>query len=207
MRVYTACLALLAWAALALQFDLSIATSLARGLSLADGVIRYLGFFTILSNLLVALALSLPLAGANSAATRFFSRPWVLGGITVSIVVTGIAYNLLLRRLWHPQGLQLFADLLLHDAIPLLFAFYWWRWVPRGDYRRRELALWTIYPAVYFVYVLLHGAASGYYPYPFINVAHLGYARVLVNAVALLIGYGAVALLLLALDRAKTRAG
>ena len=194
------------WAALAIQLDLSLTISFAKGLNLTDGVIRYLGFFTILTNLLVALALTLPLIGAKTSAGHFFSRPAVSGGIAVSIIVVGIAYNLLLRKLWHPQGLQLFADVLLHDVVPVLFPLYWWRFVPRGHFGWRELGLWTTYPVLYFAYVLMHGAATGYYPYPFINVEHLGYARVLMNAVAILIGFEAVALLLLALDRRKARA-
>ncbi|MNO10428.1 hypothetical protein D3C81_2342920 [compost metagenome] len=39
------------------------------------------------------------------------------------------------------------------------------------------------------------------YPYPFIDVAKLGFAHVLVNALAILLGFIVIGLLLLGLDR------
>lgn len=39
-----------------------------------------------------------------------------------------------------------------------------------------------IYPLVYFAYILLRGDLLAAYPYPFIDVASLGYPQVFINA-------------------------
>jgi hypothetical protein len=45
------------------------------------------------------------------------------------------------------------------------------------------------------VYTLIHGAATHWYPYPFVDVTHIGYATAIRNGIGLgvmLIGVGAV---------------
>jgi hypothetical protein len=38
-----------------------------------------------------------------------------------------------------------------------------------------------VWPVLYAGWTLLHGAVAGWYPYPFLDVAQLGYARALVD--------------------------
>ena len=45
-------------------------------------------------------------------------------------------------------------------------------------------------------YAMARGAITGFYPYPFIDVPALGIARVIVNALAILAGFFAIAILL-----------
>ena len=117
----------------------------------------------------------------------------------------GIAYTLLLQRLWHPTGPQLVADMLLHHLMPALFVFYWWVAVPGNELRWSQVSRWTFYPVFYFMYAMIRGALSGAYPYPFIDADALGYRRALGNAGGLLVGFIAVALLLVAVGRIKDR--
>ena len=77
---------------------------------------------------------------------------------------------------------------------------YWWWVVPRFTMHWRQLGLWLIYPLAYLCITLWRGAASGFYPYPFINVAKLGYPRVLLNASGLLLGFLLLIGLLLAVN-------
>ena len=46
---------------------------------------------------------------------------------------------------------------------------------------------WLAYPIIYLVWTFIHGATSSFYPYPFLNTAELGIARVLLNEFGLLI--------------------
>ena len=126
-------------------------------------------------------------------------------GIVGGIAVVSLAYNLLLRHLWHPQGWQWLADELLHDVMPLLFLTYWWLCVPKGTLRLKHLPLWLIYPLVYFAYALLRGHLLGAYAYPFIDVALLGYPQVFVNAGGILLGFVLIALLVIGIDRWQGR--
>ncbi|BBH32562.1 MULTISPECIES: Pr6Pr family membrane protein [Pseudomonas] len=67
----------------------------------------------------------------------------------------------------------------------------------------RDVWPWLIYPLVYFIYALVRGHFIGSYPYPFIEVDTLGYPRVFINAVMVLLGFMGVSLVLVALDRWK----
>lgn len=171
------------------------------GASLLGGLVSFFSYFTVLSNTLVATVLTCELTSRESAARRWFLQPWVSSGIAVSIAVVGLAYNVLLRHLWHPEGWQWLADELLHDVMPLLFLAWWWLCVPKGTLRLRHIALWVIYPLVYFAYALLRGHLLAVYAYPFIDVDKLGYPQVFLNAGGLLAGFVLISLMVIALDR------
>jgi hypothetical protein len=46
--------------------------------------------------------------------------------------------------------------------------------------------IWLIFPILYFLYILLRGAISNAYPYPFLDVGKLGYDQAIVNALGML---------------------
>ena len=197
--------ALLGWFALALQLWLSIRMTVADGRSVTTAIWIYLGFFTILTNLLVATALSAQALGMDDRLGRFFRNPGVITAIAANIAVVTLTYNLLLRQLWQPKGWSFVADVLLHDVMPAIFLLFWWFVVPKADLRLRQLGRWLLYPLGYLVYALIRGAITRWYPYPFIDVNALGYARVLTNAVGVALAFVTVALLLLALAKLQRR--
>ena len=197
--------AVLGWAGLGIQLYLIFFARLSVGASLLGGLVSFFSYFTVITNTLVAVVLTCAVTDRESAARRWFLQPWVSSGIAVSIAVVGLAYSILLRHLWHPQGWQFIADELLHDVLPLLFLAYWWVCVPKGSLRLKHLPLWLIYPLVYFAYALLRGHLLGAYAYPFIDVALLGYPQVFVNAGGILAGFVVIALLVIGIDRWKGR--
>ena len=201
MKRCVAAAALAGWAGLAIQQYLIFYSRWESGASLLGGLVNFFSFFTVLTNTLAVVVLSYAWVNRDGAAKRFFLAPAVSSGIAVSIVVVGLAYNLLLRHLWQPEGFQFIADELLHDVMPVLFLVYWWRCVPKGSLRFRHLAGWVIYPLVYFGYVLLRGDLLGQYQYPFIDVGTLGYPQVFVNAGGILVGFVLIALMVVGLDR------
>ncbi|AZP69421.1 hypothetical protein EJJ20_00835 [Pseudomonas poae] len=201
MKRFVAVAALAGWVGLAIQQYLIFYSRWSTGASLLGGLINFFSFFTVLTNTLVVVVLSYALVQRDSAAKRFFLAPGISSGIAISIVVVSLAYNLLLRHLWQPEGFQFVADELLHDVMPTLFFIYWWRWVPKGSLRFKHIGAWVIYPLVYFAYVLLRGHLLGQYQYPFIDVDALGYPQVFVNAGGILAGFIVIALTVLGLDR------
>ncbi|WP_080942574.1 Pr6Pr family membrane protein [Pseudomonas fluorescens] len=194
-------LALLGWAGLSIQLYLILLGRWELGASLLGGLVNFLSFFTVLTNTLAAVVLTWELTQRESAVRRWFLLPAVRSGIAVSIALVGLAYNLLLRHLWQPQGWQFIADELLHDVMPVLFIIYWGLWVPKGTLRLAHIGLWMIYPLVYFAYILLRGNLLAAYPYPFIDVASLGYPQVFINAAGVLAGFVGIALGVVGLDR------
>ena len=201
MKRCVAAAALAGWVGLAIQQYLIFHSRWETGASLLGGLINFFSFFTVLTNTLAAVVLSYAWVKRDCAAKRFFLTPSVSSGIAVSIVVVGLAYNLLLRHLWQPEGFQFIADELLHDVMPLLFVVYWWRCVPKGHLRLKHIGVWVIYPLVYFAYALLRGDLLGQYQYPFIDVGTLGYPQVFMNAGGILAGFVLVALAVVGLDR------
>ena len=204
-RLFAAITALLGWLALALQLLLSIQLTEANGQGALAGVWIYLGYFTISTNVLAALALTADAHGPHGAVSRFFSRPDVHTAIAMSIVIVAAIYNLMLRQLWQPHGWQIVADNILHVVMPALFLLYWWLAVPKATLRWPQVMVWQLYPAAYFAYVLIRGAVNHWYPYPFLDVGTLGYLRALINACAVLMVFAVVALLLVALGRWQVR--
>mgnify|MGYP003582514099 CR=1 FL=1 len=197
--------AVLGWFGLTVQLYLILLARWQGDASLLGGLVNFFGFFTVLSNILVATVLTADAFGRESAARRFWLAPWVVSGVLASILFVGIAYSLLLRHLWQPQGWQLIADGLLHDVMPVLFAVYWWRKVAKGALRVGHVLAWSVYPLVYFGYALLRGQLIGFYPYPFIDVAVLGFTRVLLNALVMLAAFLVLGLGVIGLDRWQGR--
>jgi hypothetical protein len=196
MRIYAGTGAVLGWLALALQLYLMLAST-PRGPAWISTVINFISFFTILTNLLVAMVFSSVSLGCGG----FLSSASVQAATTGYIAIVAIVYEVLLRGLWNPQGGQLLADLLLHTILPLAYVIFWLLFGPRAGLRWNTTLNWLLYPAVYLVYTLARGAVSGVYPYPFVDAATLGYGRVLINAAGFVIVFWGAGLLTIAAAR------
>lgn len=192
--------AALGWLGLILQFPLTIENSRAQGMTLAGGIIAYLSFFTILTNLLIAIALTVSLR-PKSRVGGFFTRPAVSSALAAYIATVGIVYSLLLRDLWNPEGLQKTADILLHDVVPLMFVGGWLFLFPKARLPWKVVLLWLAYPLAYLFFALIRGALTGRYPYPFIDAGKLGYAATLGNAAALLVAFAILCVVIVAIGR------
>ena len=103
-RHFVAVAAVLGWAGLSIQMYLIFYSRWTLGASLLGGLMSFFSYFTVLSNTLVATVLTCELTSRESAARRWFLQSSVSSGVAVSIAVVSLAYNLLLRHLWHPQG-------------------------------------------------------------------------------------------------------
>ncbi len=189
---------LLGWFALIVQFYLIIEN---RTASVPETILRFFGFFTILTNILVALCFSFVLAGKNA----FFHKPGTQAAIGVYILVVGLVYNLVLRFLWAPTGLAWLVDELLHLVMPLLYLVYWFIYGSKQALQWRHVWAWLLYPLAYILYTLLRGSIVDYYPYPFINVTELGYPAVLRNSLLLTFVFLGLALLFVAVTRWKNK--
>ena len=190
-RAFALTAAVITWLAIVLQFVLIINN---RKLSLAATIVQFFSYFTILTNLLVAFSLTASLLRKKARLT-FLSLPAEQTAIVGYISIVGIVYNLVLRQLWNPEGLQLLADNLLHAAVPVLFITYWFLYVPKNNLQWKFSVRWLGYPFFYLLYILFRGAFTGLYPYPFIDVKQLGYPPVLLNCLVLFVAFLFVSIL------------
>ncbi len=190
--------AILAWTAVVLQFYRIVTTAT---VSWPEITIRFFSYFTILTNTLVALYFTSRIVKGNARWQLFFQREGHLTAIAVYITVVGLVYQVVLRPLWHPQGLQQVVDEMLHSVNPVFFILYWCLAEEKQKVKVNQLPLWLIYPLVYLVFVMIRGYFSGFYPYPFIDVAQLGMTSVLLNSLGVTILFIGISLLYIFIAR------
>jgi hypothetical protein len=159
-----------------------------------------LWYFTILTNVLVAVVFfAIAIYGQERLPAN------VIAGTTLSIVLVGVIYALLLHGLTELSGGSLVANVLLHMVTPVVAPVYWVWLTTRGQLRWRDPLVWAIYPLVYFFYALLRGEFTSKYPYPFMDVPQLGWPRTLINAGVIALGYMAAGYLMVAIDQGPRR--
>lgn len=159
------------WFALVLQLIL-----------LKESIYNFFSYFTILSNLLVAISLTFEIFFPTTKIAKSLSSPTIKSAIALYILIVGIVYNLVLRGIWEPQGWQLVADNLLHVVIPLIYLIYWISFNPKNTLNWKNSIPWSYFPLAYLIYSLIRGHFICWYPYPFLNVKEFGYQQVFINS-------------------------
>ncbi|PRH80035.1 integral membrane regulator [Streptomyces solincola] len=199
-----------------LLIALAAATGVGIDLSLADPG-RVFSYFTVQSNLLVAVVLALSARRAWSG--RMPLPPALTTAALLYVLVTGLVYHVLLSDAAAPfsmtgsdAGRHAVADQLLHTVTPLAVLADWLLLTRPGGLRPRHAALWLLYPAAYLAFVLIRGAALSpgtvaRYPYPFLDVEAHGYGAALADAALLGAFFLALGLLLIGLDRLRPALG
>ncbi|MER5201818.1 Pr6Pr family membrane protein [Streptomyces sp. NPDC002825] len=204
------------WAA---AFRGLIAASAATGLVIEcvyGDVLVVLSFFTIWTNILVAVVLGL---GAVRAWTRRPPLPAVwTGGVLLCISVVGLVFHLVLdneasefnqaAEIARLTGAKAVANQLLHTVTPLGTALDFLLLTAPGALRWRHAAQWLAAPGLYLAFALVRGElispdAPTRYTYPFLDVTVHGYAGVLTNAVVLGAAFYLLGLAIVGLDRIR----
>ncbi len=194
-RVAAAIVAIIAWVGLGTQLSASMALV---GGSVPEALWSMIFYFTVIANLLVALGFSW------MALARPLPAFW-LGGLVLTIVLVGVIYNTLLVGLIELSGGALLADFLNHTLTPILVPLWWLVFAKKGGLRWRDPLLWALLPLAYFPYGLLRAGPAGRYPYPFMDVAKLGWEQVGVNAVVIAVGFVVAGMLVVAVDKVMNR--
>ena len=195
-NLFAIVVAAVAWPALVLQYWLIVWSG-----SLGAVTVRYFSFFTILSNLLVALVAASAAMGGNWAPLRLLRKPRVRGLAALCIAVTGLVYVVVLRSLWHPLGPQLIADRSLHYVVPALYLVWWFTLLPHGALDWRDALRWLWFPLLFALWTFVRGAIVDEYPYPFLDVGRLGYAAALLNAALVAALFLVLGMALVAVDK------
>ncbi len=194
-RLLAALVAASAWFGLAVQFDATLA---ANG-SVAGALWILLRFFTILVALAVALTFTALALRPRIAA------PGLLGGLTLNALLVAIVYRALIAGTLVQTAQEKLADLFLHGVTPVLVLLFGLTCVPRGELRFRNVGLWAAVPLLYFAYALARGGFDGIYPYPFMDVPHIGWAATARNAAVIAAGFVAAGFGLVWVDRWRGR--
>ena len=175
-RVIAPATAAIAWTAVLVQLVYSVLNSLSNGDTLLVGLTDYCSYFTVLTNTLVALVLTVPMFAPASPAARWLAHPRVSAMTASAIIVVGLAYHFLLSTINNPVGVEYATDLGLHYFVPTLFTLYWVLHAPKAGLRFAHVPAFGLYPAAYFAYLMVRGAMIGRYPYFFVDANTIGLA-------------------------------
>jgi hypothetical protein len=193
IQLFAGATALVAWTTLGLQLALFL-----NAMTLAPALWRFAGFFTILTNLLVAIMAT----EIASGRTDRLSGPIARMCVTAAMLLVGVAYWFLLAPLWTPTGWQLAADIGLHLAVPVLTLALWLA-MADGSLNWRDVPKAAIWPAIYAVYAVARGAVDGWYAYWFLNPRDQSPLELTASVVGLALLIMAVGALLVAIDRRR----
>jgi len=207
-RWWHAAIAVLVFGAVVAQLAIAVRVSgtppdvtagVLRGSTTAGRIIRVLSFFTIQSNLLSGIV-SAQLAARPDRDGRAWRalRLAALFGITV----TGIVYSTVLAAIHEPNGTaETLVNLVVHYIVPVAMITGWLAFGPRPRISRVTVISSLLFPVLWLAYTLARGGIWKWYPYPFLDVASHGYARVALNAAVVTIVFAAVAGLFAVGDR------
>jgi len=167
----------------------------------------WITYFTILSNIVVAVVLT-----ALVARPSLFTRRDGVGTLwrtlrldsVLMIVITGVVYNLLLAT-GGKTGWDLLSNTMLHVVGPLLTLIVWLIAGPRGLITGRIIGLSLILPLVWAAFALTRGQVIGAYPYSFLDVSANGWASVLSFIAVIIVVAVILALILMAIDSGLRR--
>ncbi len=159
---------------------------------------NFFSFFTIQSNILAAaLLFSMALIRRDERSLLF---DLARGAITLYIAITGVVFALLLSGLQESLDTHIgWVDFTVHKLIPVVVVADWVWDPPRHRLPVAASLAWLIYPVLWLIYTLVRGASEDWYPYPFVDAAHLGYGGVLLRSAFLVVGFvaGAAALIVI----------
>lgn len=163
-------------------------------------LVRLFSFFTIQSNLFVlgtsiALFLDIRRDGRLWRVLRFDA---LLG-----IVITGLVFETILAPLAfsYMRGWAVVATIGFHYIAPWATLIGWLIFGPRPRAGWTTAAWAFVWPLLWLVYTFVHGAITGWYPYPFLDVTTIGFADSVRNsAIVLAIGV-VIAVVITLVDR------
>ncbi len=168
-----------------LSLLLQLIVAIADGLQpLGTQLIRELGYFPMQATILVTVstAMLVPDRQRDGAVWRAVRLCSLLG-----VTVTGFLYLAVLPSARPAGAWTVLAGSGLHYGVPLLVVIGWLLFGPRARIRRLDLLTCLIWPLVWFAWTLAHGAVTGYYPYPFINLREQGYLGVFWHCVVIVV--------------------
>jgi hypothetical protein len=149
-------------------------------------LVRLFSFFTIQSNLFVLLT--------SIAVVRNIRRDGRLWRVLrfdalLGIIITGLVFETILAPLVHLEGWALVATIGFHYISPWATLIGWLIFGPRPRTTWATTAWAFVWPLAWLGYTFVHGAITGWYPYPFLDVDTIGFADSVRNsAVVLAVG-------------------
>jgi hypothetical protein len=162
---------------------------------------NFFGYFTIQSNLIIAVALAVTLVAAARRKRADLAVSVLRGATTVYIATTGIVYNTLLTGANVSASVPWSNDV-VHKIIPVYAVLDWLLFSDRARLLLRHVWWFLLYPAVWTTVVLVRGATDGWVPYPFLDPAQ-GYGVVAIYVVGIAVSITLLGILVVGMSRLR----
>ena len=172
-----------------------------------EATVHFFSYFTILTNLLVAVCCGALLLPGTFRLNQLFRQHGTITAITVYILIVGLVFNIILRPSFELGGYHLLVSEIFHTIVPLAFLAFWIAFVPKTALPWKSLFGWMGYPIAYMVYTLIHGIYSGFYPYPFVDAGKLGFPTAIGNGVLVMVAFVIFSVLLVSVTKLMNRSG
>ena len=165
--------------------------------------VNFFSYFTILTNLFVAIVLTVSAINLFRRKTPTETGDIIRGSATASIAIVGIVFGLLLSHM--DSGMIPWTNFVAHYLMPVVMVVDWLIRPPTAKLVARHIWFWIIYPIAYLTYSLIRGAFTNWYPYWFIDPGKSpgGWTGVTLFAAAITIGFLLISFLLLWLANAR----
>ena len=209
-------IALIAWGSLALNFVITalgvypsmntdptlLGSNLGGFAGVMSRIFDFFTYFTILSNIVVAIVMTMLWRNPNRKGAVF--RTLHLDSLLM-ISVTGLIYGIVLAGGAKLQGLEHVTNACEHYIVPLLMVIVFIVYGPRGNFHVGTVFAALILPIAWAFFALIRGAAIGAYPYGFLDVATLGLTRVIINIVMVAVLGIIIGFVYLLIDKLRSR--
>jgi hypothetical protein len=189
-----------------------------------NGLIFSLSYFTVLSNVLIAITNWILFVKPDFDGKIF---RWYRMTTLVMIVITGLVYDFVLAADAHPLGIERYTTIGYHYIVPWATLLGFLLFGPRPRFKLRHVFEMLVIPVIWLIYTLIRGTflttppasppetvlgqPTNWYPYPFLDVSDpspllpgvnaTGYTGVGINIGVIVILGIAFAFIFLGIDR------
>ena len=141
-------------------------------------------YFTLQSNLIVTIYFLMFLV-SKYRDKKMFSN--LFGGVVVYISITSFVFILFIERLVSPTGFGFFGSVLNHYITPVLVMTFLYKYKDDYNFSFSNIRIWIIYPVSYLLILVIIGAFTNNYLYPFFQVEDVGVLGLLISLFGIII--------------------
>jgi hypothetical protein len=158
---------------------------------------NFFSYFTVLSNLLLSFAFI-------ASVLNILNQKYLIivkGAATLYVLITGLGFTILLGG--KNDEFISWINIILHFVSPII-ALFDWTIAPAIKISFKTTLIWIAPLFVYFVYSMVRGYFTNWYPYSFINPAEVGVTGLLIYFVIIFISSLVISYLLIKIQNLST---
>ncbi|MBN2851518.1 MAG: Pr6Pr family membrane protein [Clostridia bacterium] len=134
-----------------------------------NGALKLFNYYTIQTNFIIFAVIAIRLINIRKHQITSSKVRFITEGATIWSLITMVVFHFMLSKIYHPEGVRILANYLLHYAVPsgMLILFF----ISDHDIGPDWKYPFYIagYPLLYGIVSVIRGSIDGFYPYWFLN--------------------------------------